>query len=109
RVVGPERHFRSVGRVGEEQSPAQILAGELDEDVRVIKDRRLDEAVTGVGEQRAERGEGIGHRRWRGETPTSSGCLRAYLHTPPSRARLRFTAATSSDSGTSNWPGRSSR
>ena len=52
--VGPERHLRAVLVGGQEQAAAEILAEQFDEDAGLVDDRRLDEAVTGVGEKRAK-------------------------------------------------------
>ena len=61
-VVRPQRHFGAVVGVGQKQPPPQLLAGKIDEDARLVKDRRLDEDVAGVGEEGAERRVEVAHR-----------------------------------------------
>jgi hypothetical protein len=48
RIVGAEREFAAVRCAGQEKAAPQILAGKLDENTRVVDDRRLDEIVTGI-------------------------------------------------------------
>ena len=75
--VRPERHLDAVLVGGEEEAAAEILAEQLDEHARVIDDRRLDEAVTGVGEKRAKGLIGLGHwRRLVPRVPRRNQCRR---------------------------------
>jgi len=51
--VGTQRQFLAAVGAGQVELSAQVLACELHEHARRIDDRQVDEAVAGVGEQRA--------------------------------------------------------
>src|SRR5690606_6934046 len=92
RVVRPQAQLDAVGRGGQEQAPAQILAGEIEEQVGILQDRRLDEVIARLDEEGRQAVGGRGDH-------DASYC----------RSRRSQIAVTRSASATSNWPGRSSR
>ncbi len=68
-VFGPQAQFRAGGVLRHEHAAADVLARQIDEDVRRLQDCRLDPRISLALEKRDQRNNGIRLRHWRRSNP----------------------------------------